>query len=116
MQMQDLLQEGMQKLEQHPDHQEDVPDQQQVAQLSKTAQKLLQLKEAGNRCNTHACGKPVHPTYPPPFLHFHPVLPQDHLSLQLKQAGNRGDALVCGFILSDDHYRPCVVPSLLVCC
>lgn len=49
MQMQGLLQEGMLKLEQHPNHQEDVPDQQQVAQLSSTAQKLLQLKETGNR-------------------------------------------------------------------
>ena len=49
LQMQCLLQEGMQKLDQHPDHQEDVPDRQQVADLSNTAQKLLQLKEAGNK-------------------------------------------------------------------
>ena len=52
MQMQGLLQDGLHKLEQHPHHQEDVPDQQQVAQLSSTAQKLVQLKEAGNRYDT----------------------------------------------------------------
>lgn len=57
MQMQGLLQEGMHKLEQQPDHQEDVPDQQQVAQLSSSAQKLLQLKEAGNRYDTLACAQ-----------------------------------------------------------
>ena len=59
MQMQGLLQEGLSKLEQHPDHQEDVPDQQQVAELSKTAQKLLQLKEAGNRSDTLPLWQPL---------------------------------------------------------
>ncbi|KAL3152969.1 hypothetical protein ABBQ38_011999 [Trebouxia sp. C0009 RCD-2024] len=48
-QMQSWLQEGIQKLEQHSNHEEDVPDRQQLEALSNTAQKLLQLKEAGNR-------------------------------------------------------------------
>ena len=59
--MQGLLQEGLLKLEQHPDHQEDVPDQQQVAELSKTAQKLLQLKEAGNRYDPLPLWQPLLP-------------------------------------------------------
>lgn len=50
--MQSWLQEGIQKLEQHSNHEEDVPDRQQLEALSNTAQKLLQLKEAGNRYTT----------------------------------------------------------------
>ena len=49
VQMQELLQGGMQKLEQHPDHQEDVPTRPELTDLLANAHKLLQLKEAGNR-------------------------------------------------------------------
>ncbi|KAL0026901.1 hypothetical protein WJX77_010227 [Trebouxia sp. C0004] len=48
-QMREVLQGGVQKLEQHPDHQEDVPTRPEVTELLEKAQKLLQLKEAGNR-------------------------------------------------------------------
>ncbi|KAL0022774.1 hypothetical protein WJX79_003861 [Trebouxia sp. C0005] len=48
-QMREVLQGGMQKLEQHPDHREDVPTRPEVTDLLEKAQKLLQLKEAGNR-------------------------------------------------------------------
>ena len=50
MQMQRLLQGGIQKLEQQPDHEEDVPIKADLLGLIDKAQKLLQLKEAGNRC------------------------------------------------------------------
>ena len=49
LQMQQVLQGGLQKLEQHPTHDEEVPDAVQVASLMTSAQKLLQLKEAGNK-------------------------------------------------------------------
>ncbi|KAL0051715.1 hypothetical protein WJX82_000922 [Trebouxia sp. C0006] len=48
-QMQELLQGGVQKLEQHPDHQEDVPTRPELTGLLANAHKLLQLKEAGNK-------------------------------------------------------------------
>ena len=47
--MREVLQGGVQKLEQHPDHQEDVPTRPEVTDLLEKAHKLLQLKEAGNR-------------------------------------------------------------------
>ena len=47
--MQGLLQAGLQKLEQHPDHTEDVPNRAELTGLLDKAQRLLQLKEAGNR-------------------------------------------------------------------
>lgn len=47
--MQGVLQQGLQSLEQRAEHEEDVPDKGQVAELIKTADKLLQLKEAGNK-------------------------------------------------------------------
>ena len=47
--MLEVLQEGAQKLEQHPVHQENVPSSSELSQLSQNAQKLLQLKEAGNK-------------------------------------------------------------------
>ena len=47
--MQGGLQEGVKSLEQHPEHEEDVPDKAQLADLIKTAHRLLQLKEAGNK-------------------------------------------------------------------
>ncbi len=49
VQMQEVLQDGVQKLEQHPDHQEDVPTGPEVTDLLEKAQKLLQLKDAGNK-------------------------------------------------------------------
>jgi len=49
VQMQELLQGGVQKLEQHPDHQEDVPTRPELTGLLANAHKLLQLKEAGNK-------------------------------------------------------------------
>ena len=49
VQMQEVLQSGVQKLEQHPDHQEDVPTRPELTDLLEKAQKLLQLKDAGNK-------------------------------------------------------------------
>ena len=47
--MRDVMQAGIQKLAQHPDHQEDVPSQAELADLLDKAQKLLQLKDKGNK-------------------------------------------------------------------
>ena len=49
LQMQELLRGGLQKLEQHPDHQEDVPTRAELTELLGQADKLLQLKEEGNK-------------------------------------------------------------------
>ncbi len=47
--MLEVLQGGMQKLEQHPDHQQDVPTRTELADLLEKAQQLLQLKDEGNK-------------------------------------------------------------------
>ena len=47
--MQELLRGGLQKLKQHPDHQEDVPNRPELTELLDQADKLLQLKEEGNK-------------------------------------------------------------------
>ena len=72
VQMRELLQGGVQKLEQHPDHQEDVPTRPELTDLLAKAHKLLQLKEAGNRwvsccseglsqANAYVCLQPATP-------------------------------------------------------
>ena len=50
--MQVFLQGGIQKLEQQPEHEEDVPTKADLVGLVDKASRLLQLKEAGNRCAT----------------------------------------------------------------
>ena len=49
MQASDWLQQGVQKLEAQPEHQEDVPTQDELAEMQHSIRKLLQLKEAGNK-------------------------------------------------------------------
>ena len=53
--MQGLLQAGLQKLEQQPDHEENVPNRAELTGLLEKAQRLLQLKEAGNRYSGVIC-------------------------------------------------------------
>lgn len=49
LQAQQWLQQGMQKLEAHPEHQEAVPLLDELAEMQHTIRNLLQLKEDGNK-------------------------------------------------------------------
>ena len=49
LQAQQFLQQGVQRLEAQPDHQEAVPSQEELVEMQNSIRNLLQLKEAGNK-------------------------------------------------------------------